>query len=277
MSSNSTELVESELLEKIPVKIITIGHIISPVFVQPGNRSYLDIAQPITFQTMLDAQKIAHETGNIQVSLYTAQYEEDRCIIPVGFNITSDLTISSCSVMKSGKITIKLPLMGDIIARLYANSDAEYFIYTNVDISLRPDFYVKIANYLRTGYDSICVHRKDVPTKKQDIILDISNYELVLNTAPFCGDHPGHDCLIFRRDIVPKMKFNRVFVGFPPVGAVLKCQITRNSNKFLELKSSTNLTFHLGRDVAWAKKNPQNAEYKNFNYSEARSLYSHRG
>ena len=42
----------------------------------------------------------------------------------------------------------KLPLLADIIERLYENSDAEWLIYTNVDIAVQPHFYESVASII---------------------------------------------------------------------------------------------------------------------------------
>ena len=58
-----------------------IAHIINPIKVDRS--SDLFIAQTITFETM----KIAHDFAKekVKVDLFSAQYPEDRCIIPNGF------------------------------------------------------------------------------------------------------------------------------------------------------------------------------------------------
>jgi len=72
--------------------MIRIAHITNPVKVEPDNSSYLYVAQPVTFQTMLNA-KVYAETlhSDLQIKLYTVQYPEDREIIPEGFVILPDL------------------------------------------------------------------------------------------------------------------------------------------------------------------------------------------
>jgi hypothetical protein len=259
------------------MSVIRIAHIVNPVKVQEGNKSYLDIAQPITFKSMLIAQKYAHDKckdldDKIEISLYTAQFSEDREIIPEGFIITPDIGRSTHDVYKMKNPTKKLPLIGDIINKLYENSDAEYFVYTNADIGVRTDFYVRLTSIIKKGHDGICIHRQDLPKTDEKGILTVDRIDDILNMN--CkNEHPGHDCIIFKRDIVPNMSFKRVFVGYPPVGSLIKCQVKNNSKHFHELRSQCRMTFHLGNDKAWEKSR---GEYNRINMDEGKGLYSWR-
>ena len=256
-----------------PKKKIKIAHIVNPVKVEPDNPSHLYTAQPITFQTMINAQEFAkNSTLNIDVSLFTAQYPEDREIIPqIGFTVTSNLDKSIHDFVDMKNKSKKLPRVIDIIQKLYDHSDAEFFIYSNADIAVRRNFYVVLGKLISQGFDSLCIHRVDIPKEIPDIgVLDVTMLEIIYRLK---GDwHPGHDCFVFRRAIVPNMDCGHVFVGYPPIGAVLKNQIRVNSNKFGEMSSEVNLTFHLGKDQAWLPKSKKNKEYKIINKMLAKEL-----
>jgi len=245
-----------------------IAHIINPVKVKPNNPSYLHIAQPITFQTMLNAKKVA-ET-EVQIDLYTTQYPEDREIIPEGFIITSDLEKSVQDHFTFSNKSKKLPLIKDILQKLYDNSDADYFIYTNVDIGLKPNFYIFIKNQLEKGVDALCIHRGDLPKKKPNCgILDVTKLDKIYNMY---GQHTfGHDCFVFKRDIVPKLELRKIFIGYPPIGTVLRNQIKKYSKMFREIDTKHDLTFHIGFDKQWLKKGYKN-EFRCINHREAKNL-----
>jgi len=134
-----------------------IAHIINPVIV--GESSDLFVAQPITFETMRIAQEFAR--GHVDVALYSAQYPEDRSIVPEWFQITPDLDRSIFEIRSFYKKR-KLPLIKDILDRLYDASDADYFIYTNVDIALMPHFYVAVNKIIETGYDAFVINRRTI-------------------------------------------------------------------------------------------------------------------
>ncbi len=70
--------------------MISIAHIINPVIAE--KQSDLFLAQPVTFETMRIARKLV--SNQVRVSLHTAQYPEDRSLIPDFFSMTPDLTRS---------------------------------------------------------------------------------------------------------------------------------------------------------------------------------------
>lgn len=115
------------------------AHIIHPLIVPESSDLYK--AQPVTFKTMEIARDFARD--ELEVEFYSAQYIEDREIVPNVFVMTPDL---DRSILDFGdfKHRRRLPLLKDILDRLYAATDAEYFIYTGVDIALQPYFYLTV-------------------------------------------------------------------------------------------------------------------------------------
>ena len=125
--------------------MIKIVHIINPVKVEVGNRSYLHIAQPVTFASMLKSKEVVEKDGSVQVELCTTQYEEDREIVPEGFTILPNLTRSCQDVFNFRDKSRKLPLIRDILRRAYDHTDGEWIIYTNADICLSKKFYSEVV------------------------------------------------------------------------------------------------------------------------------------
>lgn len=241
-----------------------IAHIINPVNVSPDNPNYLYYAQPVTFRSMLNAQQYAHE-HNIEVELLTTQYPEDKHIIPKGFNITSDMDKSVHDYIDIPDKSKKLPRLIDIIDKLYNNSDAEILIYTNVDIGLQKEFYKFVYDKIIEGYDGFCINRRNIPIKKNDITLNEKNLETIYEQKG--ESHPGTDCFIFRREIVPKIKLNNMFIGALYFGTALRKEIEKNSKKFFWYKNEY-LTFHLGNERHWLNKDSYVQIYKKYSEIE---------
>ncbi|MCR4288341.1 MAG: hypothetical protein NUW09_10065, partial [Deltaproteobacteria bacterium] len=172
-----------------------IAHIINPV--KAAKTSDLFVAQPVTFETMRVAREFAR--GKVAVELYTAQYPEDRSFVPDGFQPTRDL---DRSVMDLGSFREKrkLPLIKDILDRLYEAVDAEYMIYTNVDIALMPHFYLAVDKFIDEGHDAFVINRRTISGRRK-LVKDIP-----LMYAELGKPHPGHDCFVFRRDAYGKFK-----------------------------------------------------------------------
>jgi hypothetical protein len=82
--------------------------------------------------------------------------------------MTRDLDRSILAIdKKAGKR--KLPLFKDIIDRLYEASNADYFIYTNVDIGLQKKFYLVISAFINDGYDAFNMTRRTIDRRFQTI------------------------------------------------------------------------------------------------------------
>lgn len=235
-----------------------IAHIINPVVV--NNSSDLYIAQPVTFETIRIARRNAYDIVNIE--LFTAQYPEDHKIIPEYFTPTPDLKRSVLDIKNFHKKR-KLPLIKDILDRLYEATDADYLIYTNVDIALMPHFYLAVNTIIDAGYDAFVINRRTI----SNIYKHIS--ELPLMYSEIGKPHPGWDCFIFRRDIYPKFKLGNVCIGATKVGLILLCNLLAFANRFKEFKNK-HLTFHIGEECVWQKK--ENNEYTIYNEQEVLRL-----
>ena len=234
-----------------------IAHILNPVSVPETSDLYR--AQPVTFQACQIAQAFAED--NISVSLFSAQFQEDRSIIPRGFEITSNLTRSVLDLSHFAEQR-KLPLLKDILDKLYQSTDAEYLIYTNVDIAPLPHFYASINAIIDAGFDAFVINRRTI-SKKYDLA------DLPLMYADLGETHPGHDCFVFRRDAYSKYILGDVCIGARYVGRVLIWNLIYFADQFNEF-GDVHLTFHLGNDQIWRSSHFQ--EYSEFNKYEASKI-----
>jgi len=117
-----------------------IAHIINPVIVKES--SDLFIAQPITFETMRIAQEFAR--GHVDVALYSAQYPEDRPIIPEWFQMTPDLDRSILNI-GSFHAKRKLPLVKD-----YYSSECSFQRVRQSKLLARPWHLYRLIVALKT-------------------------------------------------------------------------------------------------------------------------------
>jgi hypothetical protein len=217
-----------------------IAHIINPVKV--SDKSDLFIAQPITFETMKNAKEFAKK-NNVEVELFYTCYEEDLEIAPKGFKKTKLL---EKSILDYGnfKTKRKLPLIKDILDRLYESSNADYFIYTNVDIALMPHFYNFIANVIKRGYDGFVINRRTISKNYSSID------EIPQMYSEIGEKHPGYDCFVFKRDVYPKYQLGTACIGANWIGRVIISNVIAHSNKF-KVFENEHLTFHIGDDRSW--------------------------
>ena len=213
-----------------------IAHIINPVAVQPDTDLY--IAQPITFESMSIAQR--QPIKELAVDILAVGYPEDQQIMPEGFDTLPPLTRSVLDIATFQRQR-KLPLLADIMESLYEGCEADYCIYTNVDIGLQPDFYLSVSEIIEQGNDAFVINRRTISNRYTSVD------ELPQMWAEEGKPHRGWDCFVFARSLIPKFKLGTVCVGMPRVGLALLANLVAYGRRFAEFKES-HLTFHIGDD-----------------------------
>lgn len=245
-----------------------IAHIINVTEINDSKKaSYLHIAQPLTMRSMVIAQKTAKSV--IDVDLVAIKHKDEKVSVPSEFEWAPDLDKYAWEHIEALKNVIShkpLPRLKDIILSLYNVSDAEYFIFTNLDIGLYPHFYIRVKEIIEKGYDAFCINRRDLPKEHDGVLLDESAIELIFSIVGI--PHIGIDCFVFKKEIVPLLNLSNVYIGYPPVGQVLKTQVEINSKNFLWIKDEK-ITFHIGSDLAWKNGGP----YVKENWNQANGLY----
>ena len=199
----------------------------------------------------------------INVSLFCSQFLEDRDIVPDDFLSTPDLerSILDVSDINGSK---RLPLLKDILDRLYGGSDAEYLVYTNVDIALMPHFYLCVAGFIMQGYDAFTI------TKRVIRGLFKSCEEIPLMYAELGERHGGFDCFVFHRDLYPQLKIDGLCIGALGVGVGLLINLIGCANKF-NIFRKEHLTFHIGDAGSWKKAVADNP-YNQYNLDNAMAI-----
>jgi len=235
--------------------MLKIAHIINPVTVDESSDLYA--AQPIPFETMRTAREMAR--GKVDITFYSAQYPEDIGMVSNDFKPTKDLNRSILDLGEF-KVKRKLPLLKDILDRVYESADADFLIYTNLDIALMPHFYLAVNRMIEQGYDAFVINRRTIPPHYKTIA------EIPLMYAEIGEKHKGRDCFIFKRDMYPNFKLGNCCTGIIWNGRILLWNLIMYAKKFIELKGS-HLTFHIGNDRIW--KDEKYADYSNFNKNEA--------
>lgn len=247
-------------LQKFPVRqhMKKYAHIINPVYTVPEqDYSSLALAQPITFASLQSARNQISDTNLVEI--LAVGFPEDASVIPSDFTVTRPLERSVLD-LADFEVKRKLPILRDILEIALASSDAEYFIYTNIDIGVVPSFYEAINTIVERGYDAFSVNRRTVPA----FTTNVDDLALIQS---FAGElHPGHDCFVFHRDILSDLTLHDTCVGarflVPPFLANLVCR----AKKF-ERFSQFHLTFHIGDDRVW--NDQRFDDYTEFNASEA--------
>jgi len=240
--------------------MISFAHIINPVRVDSTSDLY--IAQPITFATMKTARDFSR--GAVDVNLYAIQYrDEERITLPPDFIRVPDLT-RSIADLKLFQHKRRLPLIKDILDALYKSSQADYYIYTNVDIALQPYFYQSISRIVAQGHDAFVINRRTISNRYGSI------EEIPLMYAEIGEPHPGYDCFVFRRGMYPQFKLGIICIGTAWIGRALLANMVAGSGKFKEFRKK-HLTFHLGDSLQWRRE--EYHDYFQENLTEYKTIY----
>ena len=242
--------------------MMKIAHLVHPVIVPKS--SDLVAAQPITFATMHAAKEFAK--NEIDVSLYAIQYhDEERFALPGCFIRTPDLT-RSIGDIKTFTKRKKLALIDDLLTAQYRASQADYFIYTNVDIALQPYFYNTAAKIIDQGYDAFIINRRTIPAHYGKV------EEIPLMYAELGEKHPGWDCFVFKRILYPNFELGTVCIGTNWIGRSMIANLSSAAKRF-EIFTDLRLTFHIGDERPW--KSNQLDDYARHNRDECEGILLH--
>lgn len=215
-----------------------IAHIINPVKTENPHSDLL-ATQPLVFESMLRAK--AEFSKSQLLSLLTIQYSEDHSIIPTGFQILPDLERSIADESQLG-VNKKLPFILDILQAAYHHSDADYIVYTNVDIIVMPFFYDWIYQNIQLGKDAFVINRRRISKHF------LNKHSLNQIYAEIGKSHPGFDCFVFKKSLIPKMIFDKICIGIPFLEACMIYNLIAHSQDF-QLFSDKHLTLHIGMEV----------------------------
>lgn len=214
-----------------------LAHIINPVKVSAS--SDLHVAQPITFESIRMAKNFAD--GKQEAELFTVCYPEDREIIPPLFTQLPDLKRSVLDI-KNFSAQKKYPLLADVLQALYQNTDAEFLIFTNMDIALMPQFYLAVGELLKDGTDALLINRRGISSAYKAV------EQLPLMYADFGMPHPGFDCFVFHRSLMDKIVLADICLGVSFSEVALVHNFIAFAKK-LKLIDQLHLTFHIGTEV----------------------------
>ena len=235
----------------------TFAHIINPVSAFENAELYS--IQQITFNSFVKAKEYAK--GKVNVKMYTTQFKDSVINAPSDFIISKDLTRSVSDIACFEKPR-KLPLIKDIIDILYDHSDADYLIYTNLDICLMPQFYSTVNDYVNDGYDAFVINRRRVSEKYN------SPDQLDQIYSEIGGVHIGYDTFVFKRSLYKKFIMKNLCLGIPHACNDLFYNIFCFAEK-PKLFTDKHLTIHIGMELyrEWGA-----TDYNAHNETEFKSL-----
>lgn len=227
-----------------------IAHIINPF--QPPLSSDLYFAQQVTFETIRRARKEAF--GVVEVEVCCVTYPEDQSVVPNDFTALPYLQQSVLN-KSSFRVPRKLPLIAEILEVAFQQVESDFYIYSNIDISLYPDFYLKLYQYLNQGYDALLINRRRI----KPVYHSLDDLDLILQQPG--KSHPGFDCFVFHRSLYSKFYLADVCIGVPFFEISFSQNLFAYSKNLYWLRD-INHTFHIGMEIF---KRRQPKEYVAYN------------
>lgn len=223
---------------------LRFAHIVNPY----GINGALDPVQLLTISMLERAAK--HTAHNVK--LLSAQFAEDRSLIPEALEKTNDLT-RDLSTVGGNKSLPRLPLLADILSAAQS-TDCDYVAWSNMDIIPVPRFYDGVAAILAThACDALIINRRRVAKGL------LHNPELLLNETGW--PHPGYDCFVMKKELIAQLALGNICVGAPGVGFLLAHNLFAVAKK-CEVVSTKHLTLHLGMEIVQPWKGAAVADFQ---------------
>jgi hypothetical protein len=200
--------------------------------------------------------------SSIQVEFLACTLPDDRDAVPSWAKASSPLQYFASDAKGHN-----LPTIGGIWDKGAEEGAGDYLVYTNMDIGLQEDFYVRAHGLLTQaerareekeakegGEASLTRWTALEFTRVQSMRLkDGQNpkptLEAALSWNPI-GRHPGHDCFVVPRHLVPpQLRTGGLVVGMPPWGTMYHYGLQKDDRVallFLQGTSNERYTFHTG-------------------------------
>jgi hypothetical protein len=234
--------------------MIRLAHIVNPYDSKSDSDRQI---QDFTLQSMQQAKSA---TKNAEVSLHAAILKGENPKVDETFQKSS----LEHSVLDIAQFQKKIPftLIGEIIDHS-KKLEADYIIYTNMDIILQPYFYDFVAREIEKGHDALIVNRRRVS------LSHLENSDLPQIHADTGKSHPGYDCFVVKKELLGKFILKDICVGIPFIGVSLLHNIFAFATNY-KIISHHHLTSHIGLQVMGGI--PQ--EYYKHNYAAFQKIRS---
>ncbi len=213
---------------------LSVFHFINPFSTQDTK---LNRIQKITFESIecaadSEIEGITLRLGFVRHEKETLATNQRWVELP-----TLNRTVLDIDYFNDGK---PYPLIADIIKSALSH-EADFYIFSNMDIGVQPHFYQFVAGQIKAGYDGLIINRRRIGDEHIDQTLD----EIYKEKGKA---HPGFDCFVFSREMAERMILGHICVGIPFVGVTLAHNIFAFAEK-PKLFDQELLTFHIGEEL----------------------------
>lgn len=236
-------------------------HIFAPYSLAASSLAAAEVG--IVYESWQLAAARAARKG-MEIDFLACTFAEDQSAVP-GFARASSPLRHYALDTRTGS---HLPTVGEVWEKAFAEGNGSFVVFTNVDIGLQPDFYLKVHALLSKFEKEHAMQGLTSPTtvleftRVQSVALRpgeaIPSLDAVL-AAP-AGRHPGHDCFVVPRARIPEqLRTGGLVLGMPPWGTMYHLALERDEHlnfHFVQGTSTDRYTFHTGVDAnkeSWSK------------------------
>jgi FkbM family methyltransferase len=242
-----------------PARRYRFAHVVHTYACPPGSKG--EATQQFTFGALERAQCTARDSADVE--LISVHLAGDGDFPPAIFRKARELDRTVADVHRFA-VTRKLPLVFDILERgIEAAADADFVIFTNVDICPMPHFYELISRLLDLGFEALLINRRVAGTFPSE------ERWRALMESDYGGPHPGFDCFVFPVEFGRRMVRSDACVGSEYVMRGLLYNLVARSNSMLIL-TDVHATYHIGADSE--AQRPQLQDYTRFNQENAKAV-----
>lgn len=197
-------------------------------------------SQQLTFVSIKNALQAANEIPEVTVEFFTTHFENE--LLPINEHIeNAGFLTKSVNQLPGLTASKRLPLISEIIKSL-CRIEADYYIYTNADICLKPNFYKFVSAKIKSGHDAIVINRRRIP------YAIYTDKDLPYLFSVKGKKHPGFDCFVFKNGLQQGFQLYEICVGIPFVEASLFYNLWAFANNPI-LFPDEDLTFHVGMEI----------------------------
>ena len=214
-------------------------HVVNPVG-EKLPQAVLVAAQRLSFQSQYIASEASFK--GLQLEWMAVLDKRDaNCVLPPFYTHRHFLR-RYVGDMTEAILPRRLPLIGDIM-QAALEVEADFYLYTNIDICLQPHFYAFLLPYLQRGYQGLIINRRRIPK-----YFDWPYEALSAYSSRYGRSHPGYDCFVCSRLVAERLFFSTICVGIPFIGVSFAHNLFAHARPW-RLFENEDLTFHLGMEV----------------------------
>jgi hypothetical protein len=223
---------------------VSFTHVLNPFPAKTGSEHA--IASAVTWQTLRVAHARAVTHGlDVDCSAVILPGDEGTVEGPATRKAYLMRTVQDVEKLKPIR---PLPLIADLLNAGVIGSTSSHIVFSNMDISVQPDFYLTLRNLVSRTLGV------DVPFTVPRINIDASLAGGTLEEMYAASGPLGHgyDCFVIPRGMINKLDLGSCCIGAPHFDQLLFMALDVLSGHRAKSMNDLRLTFHLGNDIAWA-------------------------